>query len=468
MTTRLSPADAAFLSVEDPRTPMHVGAIMIFQKPHTGIDYDHIVRLIEQRVSLVPRYRQRIVNVPFGMSTPRWADDDTFDVSFHVRRSALPSGGERQALLDLAGRVMSRRLDRDRPLWEIYLVEGLAHDQFALITKSHSAMIDSNVGMEIGEVLLDRSSTPRASVPSDWVPQRRPSRSALLMEVTREAVTSPLTVIDNARTTFGNVRQLGSRVRSLAHGIGGAANWAFNSAGASPLNVPLRGQRRIALRAHALDDLRRIKSASECSVNDVLLAVIAGALRNWIASRGEVVARDRVLRALVPVSVRSLEDDADFGSADRITSIMVDLPIGEETAIVRLERIAHATRAHAQSRRAVPAESLASLGWFAPSTMHSLGARVTRDITDRGANLSITNAPGPQEPVYASGARLIEVYPVQPLAQRQALAVGVTSYDGEVYFGLNGDRDGMADLDVLASMIDDSVAELLAAAEKGK
>lgn len=467
MTERLSSADAAFLDVEDLRTPMHVGAIMIFKQPRSGFDYERLVRLIEQRVSLVPRYRQKIVNVPCGLSAPRWADDDKFDVSFHVRRSALPKPGDEHALTELAGRLMSRPLDRDRPLWEIYLVEGLSGNRFAMITKSHCALVDSTVGMEIGEVLLDRSEIPRAEVEHEWVPQRAPSRVDLLLEIAGEAVSSPLTIIDNTRTTLSNVRQVGNRLWGAARTIGGAARWVLDPAEPSPLNMPVSGQRRIALTAHSLEDLRAIKNAGDCSVNDVLLAVVTGALRSWMAARGEVIKRDKVLRALVPMSVRALEEDADFGSTDRVMSMAIDLPVGEETAYVRLGRIAFATSAHARSRRAVPAEALASLGWFAPSTMHSLGARVTRDITDRGANLVVTNAPGPQQPVYAAGAQLAEVYPVLPLSHKQALAIGVTSYDGTVYFGLNADRDGMVDLEVLASMIDDSIAELLTAAQKG-
>jgi diacylglycerol O-acyltransferase / wax synthase len=468
VTERLSPADAAFLSVEDLRTPMHVGAIMVFKKPRSGFDYERLVRLIEQRVSLVPRYRQKIIDVPCGLSTPRWVDDDKFDVSFHVRRSALPKPGGEQALTELAGRLMSRRLDRDRPLWEIYLVEGLADNHFAMITKSHCALVDSTVGMEIGEVLLDRSRIPRTEVDHDWAPQRRPSRTDLLLEVVREAVSSPLTIVDNTRSTLSNVRHTGQRLLAAAQTIGGATRWVLDPADSSPLNVPVGGQRRIALTDHALEDLRVIKKAADCAVNDVLLAVITGALRSWMASRGEVIKRDMVLRALVPLSVRALEEDADFGSTDRVMSMAIDLPVGEETANVRLGRIAFATSAHARSRRAVPADALTSLGWFAPSTMHSLGARVTRDLTDRGANLVITNAPGPQQPVYATGAQLVKVYPVLPLSHKRALAIGVTSYDGRVYFGLNADRDGMVDLEVLASMIDDSIAELLAAAQKGK
>lgn len=467
MTERLSPADAAFLDVEDLRTPMHVGAIMVFKKPRAGFDYERLVRLIEQRIALVPRYRQKIVNVPWGLSAPRWVDDDKFDVSFHVRRSALPKPGDTAALTELAGRLMSRRLDRDRPLWEIYLVEGLSGNRFAMITKSHCALVDSSVGMEIGEVLLDRSRVPRADLEHDWEARRAPSRTNLLLEIAREAVVSPLTIVENTRSTLSSAWRAGDRLLKTVRAIGGAARWVLDPAEPSPLNVPVGGQRRIALTAHSLDDVRRIKNAGDWSVNDVLLAVVTGALRGWMASRGEVIRRDMVLRALVPMSVRALEEDAEFGSPDRVMSMAIDLPVGEETATVRLGRIAYATSAHARSRRAVPAETLASLGWFAPSTMHSLGARVTRDITDRGANLVVTNAPGPQQPVYAAGAQLVEVYPVLPLSHTQALAIGVTSYDGMVHFGLNADRDGMVDLEVLASMIDDSMSELLAAAQKG-
>lgn len=468
MSERLSPADAAFLDAEDLKTPMHVGAVMILKPPRAGFDYEKMVRLIEQRVSLVPRYRQKVVSVPGGISAPRWVDDEAFDVSFHVRRSALPKPGDHAALAELAGRLMSRRLDRDRPLWEIYLVEGLEGGHVAMITKSHCALVDSTVGMEIGEVLLDRSRIPRAAVDDDWVPRRTPSAFDLLLDVAREAVTSPLTVIENTRHTFGNLKQAGERLVEAALAVSATARWVFDPAEGSPLNVPVGSQRRIAVTDHPLETFRQIKNASGCTVNDVVLAVVAGALRGWMSARGEVVRRDTVLRALVPVSVHAFDEDADFGSTDRVASMTVDLPVGEDGTALRLQQIAYATSAHIQSRRAVSADALASLGWFAPSTLHSLGARVSRDLTGRGTNLVITNAPGPQQPVYAAGARLVEVYPLLPLSHKQALAIGVTSYDGRVYFGLNADRDSMVDLEVLASMVDDALAELLGAVKKGK
>ena len=467
MSERLSPADAAFLDAEDLKTPMQVGAIMILEPPKGGFDYERMVALIEQRVSLVPRYRQKVVSVPGGISAPRWVDDDRFDVSFHVRRSALPKPGDHEALTDLAGRLMSRRLDRDRPLWEIYLVEGLQGGRVAMITKSHCALVDSTVGMEIGEVLLDRSKRSRPPVGTDWTPPAAPSGLGLLVDVAHEAITSPLTVIDNTRTAITNIKQAGSRLLEAAWAVSRTARWVFDPAEGSPLNVTVGGQRRIAVADLPLETFRQIKRASGCSVNDVVLAVVAGALRSWLAARGSVVRRDAVLRALVPMSVQAFDDDSDFGSGDRVTSLTVDLPIGEDAVALRLRQISYAMSEKGPGRRGVPAEALASLGWFAPSTLHSLGARVSRDLADRATNLVVTNAPGPQEPVYAAGARLVEVYPVLPLSHKQALAVGVTSYDGRVYFGLNADRDSMVDLEVLASMVDDALAELLAAVTKG-
>ncbi|WP_106849552.1 wax ester/triacylglycerol synthase family O-acyltransferase [Blastococcus sp. Marseille-P5729] len=468
MSERLSPADAAFLDVEELTTPMHVGTIMILQPPRSGFDYERMARLIEQRVALVPRYRQKVVTVPGGISAPRWVDDEDFDVSFHVRRSALPKPGDAAALTELASRLMSRRLDRDRPLWEIYLVEGLAGGKVAMITKSHCAMIDSAVGMEIGEVLLDRSRIPRAEVEDDWSPRPEPSRMDLLLEIAKEAITSPLTVIDNTRTTLTNLKQAGERLLEAALAVSATARWVFDPAEGSPLNVSVGSQRRIALTDHPLESFREIKNISDCSVNDVVLAVIAGALRGWMTARGEVVRRDTVLRALVPVSVHAFDEDAHFGSTDRVSSMTVELPVGEDAVALRLRQISYAMSAHATSRRAVPADALASLGWFAPSTLHSLGARVSRDLVGRATNLVVTNAPGPQEPMYAAGAKLVEVYPLLPLSHKQALAIGVTSYNGRVYFGLNADRDSMVDLEVLASMVDGALAELLAAVKRGR
>lgn len=467
MSERLSPADAAFLDVEELTTPMHVGTIMILQPPRSGFDYERMARLIEQRVALVPRYRQKVVTVPGGISAPRWVDDEDFDVSFHVRRSALPAPGDAAALTELASRLMSRRLDRDRPLWEIYLVEGLSGGRVAMITKSHCALVDSAVGMEIGEVLLDRSRIPRADVEDDWSPRPEPSRMELLLEVAKEAIASPLTVIDNTRIALSNIKQAGERVLEAALAVSATARWVFDPAEGSPLNVAVGSQRRIALTDHPLESFREIKNASGCSVNDVVLTVITGALRGWMSARGEVVRRGTVLRALVPVSVHAFDEDAAFGSTDRVSSMTVELPVGEDAVALRLGQISYVMSEHASSRRAVRADALAALGWFAPSTLHSLGARVSRDLAGRATNLVVTNAPGPQEPMYAAGAKLVEVYPLLPLSHKQALAIGVTSYYGRVYFGLNADRDSMVDLEVLASMVDGALAELLAAVKKG-
>lgn len=469
MSERLSPADAAFLDADDLTTPMHVGAIMVLQPPPEGFDYQAMTRLIEQRIALVPRYRQKVVSVPGGISAPRWVDDDKFDVSFHVRRSALPKPGDDEALTELAGRLMSRRLDRDRPLWEIYLVEGLSDGRVAMITKSHCALVDSAAGMEIGEVLLDRDPAVRPGPDAEhWEPGAAPSGVALLLDVAREAVSSPLTVLENTRIVAGNLREVGSRLVEAALAVSATARWVFDPADSSPLNVAVGGQRRIALTDLPLEELQALKRAAGCTVNDVVLAVVTGALRGWMLARGETVRSDSVLRALVPVSVEPIEDDADFGTAGRVASMTIDLPVGENVIGVRLGRISFAMSEHAVARRAVPADVLRSLGWFAPSTLHSLGARVSRDLTGRASNLVVTNAPGPQEPVYAAGARLERVYPLLPLSHKQALAIGVTSYHGRVYFGLDADRDSMVDLEVLASMIGDALDELVAGVQKGR
>lgn len=460
MSERLSAADMSFLYVEDDHTPMHIGDVLIFTPPRGGFAYDKLTDLIADRLEMVPRYRQKIAYVPGNISGPRWVDDENFDVHFHVRRSALPKPGGQAQLAELVSRLMSRRLDRDRPLWEIYLVEGLSRGRVAIITKTHSALVNGIDGMEIGEVLLDATREPAPVAAGDWVPRRTPTPVGLLLEVLRESVSTPRTVLDSARAAIANAKHTGERIWSVGRGALAATQWIISPAKSSPINVNVRGARRFAMSKQSLADFKAIKDRHGCAVNDVVLAVIAGALRSWMLARGSIISREQTLRALVPLSVKPIDADAAFGETGQLTTLFVDLPLGEENPVLRLSRIAFSTRAHRESGLAVAADALVPMTRFAPPTLHSLGARVGQGLTRRGFNLVVTNAPGPQSPMYAAGARLREVYPVIPLATTQALAIGVTSYDGNVYFGINADRDATGDLDLFASMIDEAIAEL--------
>ncbi len=474
MSSRLSALDASFLYLEQPTTPMHVGGVLIFKggsagrRPKSGFDYDGLVELIEQRIALVPRYRQKVRHVPGHLARPVWVDDPDFDVAYHVRRSALPRPGTEDQLTELVGRLMSRPLDHSRPLWEMYLVEGLAHGRTAVLTKTHQAMVDGISAIDIAQVILDVSPQPRSVATELWMPRPEPGDVALLVDAVGEAVARPGLVLDKAVAAAGDAMATVGKVAGAATDLFSMARTASRRAPGTPLNVEISAARRFAIARTELDAYRAIRAAHGCSVNDVVLSVVSGALREWLLSRGEPVVASSTLRAMVPLSVRGEADvpsSADAGTlGNRVSSFIVDLPVGEPSPIVRLHHVTHAMRAHTASGQSVGADTLVRIGGFAPPTLHALGARAASGISKRIFNLVVTNVPGPQFPLYAAGARMLEMFPVVPLAMGQALAIGLTSYDGGVFYGFNGDRDAMPDIATLAAMVTDALDELLVTA----
>jgi diacylglycerol O-acyltransferase / wax synthase len=466
MPPRLSALDASFLYLESPTTPMHVGAVSIFRRPRAGFEYDRLVELIEQRIALVPRYRQKVRHVPGNLARPVWIDDPDFDVAYHVRRSALPKPGSDAQLTELVARLMSRPLDHTRPLWEMYLVEGLARGRTAIITKTHQAMVDGISAIDIGQVILDVSAQPRVVPEELWMPRPEPGAAELVLGALTEAVARPGEVVDNVRVATGDAMATVGKVTAGLGQLFSMARTASRLAPDTPLNVEISTQRRFAIARTELESYRKIRAAHGCSVNDVVLSVVSGALRNWLLSRGEPVGASSTLRAMVPLSVRGEADVPSSATAgtlgNRVSSFIVDLPVGEPSPVVRLHHVTHAMREHTSTGQSVGADTLVRIGGFAPPTLHALGARAASGISRRIFNLVVTNVPGPQFPLYAAGARMLEMFPVVPLARGQALAIGLTSYDGGVFYGFNGDRDAMSDVDVLAGMVDESLDELLA------
>lgn len=458
MVERLTRMDASFLYLEEPGTPMHVGGVLILEPPAGGLEA--LAALIEARLSLVPRYRQRVAEVPGHLANPVWVDDPDFDITYHVRRSGLPRPGTEAQLMDLVSRVTSRPLDRGHPLWEAHLVEGLAGGRVAVITKTHPALVDGLGAVEIGQVLLDVEPDVAAPEPTEWQPQRPPTGTQLLVQALDEYARRPSSVVDTVRGAVTDVRGTAGRVSGVAGGLLRTARSALMAAPNSPLNVPVGRQRRVTLARADLADIKRIRRGGGGSINDVLLTVVTGALREWLLSRGQPVVAGTSVRALVPVSLQ----DADAGEGNRVSSFLVDLPVGEPNPRVRLTRLSFAMGGIAQHGQSVGADSLIALTGFAPPTLHALGARAARGLSRRLFNLVVTNVPGPQVPLYAAGGQMLEVFPVVPLARGQGLSIGMTSYDGHVYFGLNADLDSVGDVHVLADLIEQEVADLVEAA----
>lgn len=456
MVDRLTPLDASFLYLEETATPMHLGGLAVFAPAEGVFDTSRLAELVASRLDLVPRYRQRVRHVPGGIAAPVWVDDENFDLSYHVRRTALPRPGSDAQLHELVARVLSRPLDRERPLWEMYLVEGLGGGRFALVTKTHQALVDGVAAIEVGEVLFDdEPDTVEPAVEDAWVARRGPSTVALVTDAVGEVVQRPGAVLDTARHAVADVGRTVGRATAAAGGALRMARTVARTAPSSPLNVDIGQARRFASTSVTLDQLRSVRKAYEASVHDIVLALVTGGLRAWLQMRGEAVTSRTTVRALVPVSVN------DEDGPGVVATVVLDLPVGEPSPVVRLHQVTYSMRAGLEDHRTVSAHRLAGLAGFAPPTLHAAGARLAAGLSHRMFNLLVTNAPGPQQPRYLAGARLLEAYPVAPLSKGQALSIGVTSYDGTVFFGLFGDRDAMPDLDVLGQCLHDALDELL-------
>jgi WS/DGAT/MGAT family acyltransferase len=362
---------------------------------------------------------------------------------------------------------MSRPLDHTRPLWEMYLVEGLSGGRVAIVTKTHQAMVDGIASIDIGQVVFDDTPTPRSTPDDTWTARSEPAPWKLVLDAVGEAVARPGNAVEAARVAARDAADTVTKVAGVAGGLFSAVRAAVRPAPVSPLNVPISTQRRFAIARTELDDYRAVRRAHGGTINDVVLAVVAGALRNWLLSRGATVGPTTTMRAMVPLSVRGdAETTGSISGAgllgNQIASYLVDLPVGEPNPVLRMHHVAHAMREHKESGQSIGANALVRVGGFAPPTLHALGARAANGFSRRLFNLVVSNVPGPQHPLYAAGARMLEMYPVVPLAKGQSLAVGLTSYDGRVFYGFNADRDSMSDVDELGGLIAESLAELVA------
>ena len=414
----------------------------------------------------MPRYRQRIQWVPGRIANPVWVDDPSFDIGYHVRRSALPRPGSLDQLRELVSRIVSRPLDRNRPLWEIYVVEGLAEGRFALLTKSHQVLVDGVHTVDIGQVLLDTTPEVREMEPDDWLALGRPSPFTLVADAVRDSVTTTDTVVDTVRAGTGAVlRGASASLRATGHVLDALTNRTPHSD--SPIIGPLSQQRRVVTVRTELAAHRKVREAHGGSINDVVLATVTGGLRAWLMSRGESMRGIRQVRALVPVSV--LDDELEATSlGSQIAAHFVDLPVWEPSPVVRLHQVSYSFVAHQETGRGIPASRLAGMAGFAPATFHALGARVAGAERRGGYQLCVTNVPGPQTPLYAAGARMVATYPVPPLYEPRPLAIGVTSYDGGVFYGINADRDLLPDADLLGPCLTEALDELLDSASGGR
>jgi WS/DGAT/MGAT family acyltransferase len=479
---RLSALDSAFLDLEEHSSAhMHVALVMIFtgQAPTQQELVEHVLR----RLHLVPRYRQRLAYVPRDLARPIWTDDPRFNPYYHVRHTALPRPADEAALKRLAGRLFSQRLDRSKPLWEIWLVERLAGGRFALIAKTHHALVDGISGVDITTVLFDRDpesalNAQLGNSPDGWLGQAAgragsghissepwtasplPGDAKLAGEALLERATLPVEVARGVRALLGHPERAIARLRDALAGITATALPGINAAAPeSPFNVDIGPHRRYTFLAADLAQFKAIKDSLGGTLNDVVLAAVSLALGRYLRKRG-YDTDGLVLKAMVPVSVRA---DAERGAlGNKVAAMWAPLPVGVKDPLDCFQQITRATEDLKRSGQAVGAQVLTNLAGFAPPTILNQAARL--QARQRFFNLVVTNVPGPQFPLYLLGRRLQVLYPVVPLAQRQALGIAVMSYDGHLGFGLLGDYDALPELDAIAQDLRRAIASLARAA----
>jgi WS/DGAT/MGAT family acyltransferase len=457
---RLTALDSTFLHLED-HSPahMHVASVMVFQgRAPTHEEFvDHIV----SRLHLVPRYRQRLAQVPLGQGRPVWADDPHFNPRYHVRHTALPKPADDAALKRLAGRIFSQRLDRSKPLWEIWLVQSLSGNRFAVIAKTHHALVDGISGVDITTVLFDTQREPAPTTPpTAWIAKPLPGPAKLLGEALLERTTVPNEMARGARALLRAPRRAAGQVRDGLVSIGATALAGISSpAPPSPFNVDIGPHRRYTFLDADLGRFKAIKDSLGGTLNDAVLTSVTLALGRYLRREG-VDTTDLVLKAMVPVSVRSKEQRGALGN--QVAAMWAPLPVGIEKPAECLKSITAAMEDLKKSGQAVGAQVLTNLAGFAPPTILSQAARL--QARQQFFNLVVTNVPGPQFPLYLLGRELEVLYPVVPLAQRQALGIAVMSYNGHLGFGLLGDYDSLPRLDAIADDLKWAIASLYRAA----
>ena len=456
---RLSPLDAAFLHIERDEQPMHIGSVAVFEGPVPT--RAEMTGLLEAKLPLVPRYRQRIATVPLQLGRPVWVDDPHFRLDYHLRMSALaPPGGEDE-LRHLVGRVMGQRLDRARPLWEMWVVAGLEDGAWALISKTHHCMVDGVSGTDLLTEVLDDA--PDAELPAQqpWQPEPTPSTVELMTDATLRRLVSPYEQLRAARAVVRRPREVGRRAVTTVRG-------ALEMTGAvrpvddSPLTGSIGPHRRWGFARTSLDDVKVVRQGLGGSVNDVVLACVTRGFRDLLRSTG-TTPRDGVLRSLVPVSVRDPSERGTYNN--RVSAMFAELPVGEDDPVARLRSVHAQMQRLKDSGEAVAGDVLIGMSGFAPSLLLALGSRVAARVPQRGVNTVTTNVPGPQRPLYAVGRRLLEAFPFVPIATQMRTGVAIFSYDGQLNVAMTADWDSVADVSPFTRGVEEGMAELLKAAE---
>ena len=456
---RMSPLDASFLHIEDAVSHMHIGSVAIFEGP--APHYEQFEAMVAGKLPVVPRYRQKVRFVPLQIGRPVWVDDPHFNLGYHLRHTALASpGGDRQ-LRNLVGRVMSQQLDRHKPLWEMWMVDGLENGHWALVSKVHHCMVDGVSGTDLLAVVLDSEPEPAAPLPDSWRPESEPSDARLLGDALVDLVISPYEQLRAARSVTRAPRQALGQIGELARGLRAWTD-VVRPTPPSSINGPIGPHRRWDWARTTLTDVKTVRKALGGTVNDVVLTVLTRGFRDLLLSRDESVT-DRVVRTLVPVSVRTPGERGTYNN--RVSAMIAELPVGIDDPAARLSAIRSQMDGLKESKQAVAGEVLTSLSGFAPSLLLALGTRVAMRIPQRNINTVTTNVPGPQWQLYACGRPMLEAFPFVPLASSVRIGVAIFSYNGMLNYGVTGDYDTAPDISVLCGGIEAGMTELLKLSE---
>jgi diacylglycerol O-acyltransferase len=462
---RLSALDTTFLDLEDAVSHMHIGSVGIFEGP--APPQDELVAKIAAKLPLVPRYRQVVRRVPGNVGRPVWVDDPHFHIDYHVRRTALPTPGGEPELRRLVGRLMSQQLDRNKPLWEMWIVEGLDDGRWASITKAHHCLVDGVSGTELLAVLMDLSpDVEPLPKPQAWLPHREPTSVELLARTVLDLARSPVEQVSAVRGAGLAFTQAVVGSAQLAKGFASLAGLIAPTE-ASSLNGPIGPHRRWAWASATVDDVKTVRQALGGTFNDVVLAVITAGFRALLRSRGEPT--DRLLRTMVPVSVRGRDTSGraigDQTFNNKVSAMFAELPVDIVDPVEQLHAITEQMDGLKESSEAMAAEALTSLAGFAPPMLLGLGLRIASRVPQRNFNTVTTNVPGPQLPLYMLGRRMLKAYPYVPLWGRIRITVAIFSYDGQVNFGVTGDYDTASDIAVICRGIERGLKDLLRAAQ---
>lgn len=449
----MSPQDAGFLHIEGPNNPMHIGGVSIFEGPVPPFGY--LEGMVASKLDAVPRYRQKVRFVPFALGRPVWVDDPHFNLRYHLRHSAVPAPGTEEVLRQTAARIFAQHLDRRRPLWEIWMIEGVSENRWALLSKVHHSMVDGVSATDLMTVMFDDS--PPQTPKQAWQPAPEPNGAELVARTLTHLAASPGEQLRVLRAATRRPRASLEQALVLVRAMSSAAG-LLRPVGSSSLTGSIGPHRTWSTAYVHLSDVKAIRSALGGTVNDVMLTSVAGGLRELLQSRGENV-EGRSVRVLVPVSVRRPGERGVYNN--QVSAMFPTLPVGLEDPVERLQSVRTQMDKLKQSGQAVAGEVLTSLSGFAPPLLLALGGRLAARSPNLGVQTGVTNVPGPQQPLQTLGRRLLESFPFVPLIGNVRISIAIFSYNGGLYFGVTGDYDSSSDIDVLTAGIERGVAELL-------